>query len=111
MIARTSNHSAKCAVEYIANASRAIVAVVVVVIEAVFGPLIPLDELQERRALRWGEVELLRPDRAVCLAVLIDGRLKIEAPHPIKHVAPEKTREKILGIEIEQSPVVGDVGV
>src|SRR5205823_5043056 len=87
MLTRASNDSAKCAVECIANPSGAIVAVVVVMVEAIFGSFIPLDELHERRALRRSEVELLCPHRTVRLAVLVDGRLEIKASHPVEHVA------------------------
>src|SRR6267143_2822043 len=97
-------------VERIAEARRAVVAVIVVAIELVLRQLVPLHELLKLQTLGWREIELLRQNRPIPPLVFREHGVEIESMHPVARVARQESRQEMRLIEGEHSPVVGNVG-
>src|SRR5687768_1008046 len=87
--------AAKRTVEHVAQAGRAIVAVVVVAIELVLRKAIGLERLLEKQTLLRREVQLLREERPVALGIRLEHRLEIDSFHPVAGVSGEEASEKV----------------
>jgi hypothetical protein len=99
--------SAEDTIERVAHAGRAVVPVVVVAVEPVFGTLVPLQKITQRRPLGRGQIQLLHPDGPVGPYVDLEGGLEIEALHPVQHASLHKPQDEVLLVEVEQPVVVG----
>ncbi len=94
------------AVERIPDPGRAVVPVVVVVIEAVLRPLVPAEKITKLEPCGRRQVELLQPDRAVVVHVGLDVRLRGKPRHPVPHLPADEAEQEVLLPEVEEAVVV-----
>jgi hypothetical protein len=103
------DRAAEDAVERVTDPGRAVVPVIVIVIEPVLRLLVPPQELPELQSRRRREVQLLQPHRPVVPHVGLDVRLRGKPGHPVPHPSPDEAKEEVLLPEVEQPVVVRGV--
>jgi hypothetical protein len=87
-----------------------VVAVVVVVIEPVLGPLVPAEELPQLEPGGRRQVELLQPHRPVVPLVSPQVGLGRKPGHPVPHLPADEAEQEVLLAEVEQPVVVRRIG-
>src|SRR5690554_2932429 len=97
-------------VEHVPDARGAVVLVVVVVVEAVLGAGVLLEEPRQLEGLLAREIEILRDEGALLCLVVSEGPLQIRDAEPVAEAARHEVFDALQPVEEERAEVV-DPGV
>jgi hypothetical protein len=101
--------SGEYAIQRVTDASGAVVTVVVVPVLTILGESVPFHEIAQFARCFRRQCQLLYVDRAILMAVHLQHVPRIESGHPVPRVAGQEPPQEPRLLEIEQTPVVGDV--
>src|SRR5215203_5187156 len=97
-------------VQRVPNPGRTVVSIVVIMIEAILGPFVPLEKLLKLLLGTPGHLQLLDPDRPVGATIRLYVGLRRKPLHPVPHSSLEKPDQKFFLPQVEQAIVIGLIG-